>query len=73
MNTATAFGVRDGEVTTELPAATDAGVYYIGHLVLKGPESTTPESPDESAYGTHGVEKPPLVTDIVSEQGGSRV
>jgi tRNA-Thr(GGU) m(6)t(6)A37 methyltransferase TsaA len=26
------FGVRDGEVTTELPAATDAGVYYIGRI-----------------------------------------
>jgi tRNA-Thr(GGU) m(6)t(6)A37 methyltransferase TsaA len=32
MTTAPAFGVRDGEVTTELPAATDAGVYYIGRI-----------------------------------------
>ncbi len=26
------FGVRDGEVTTELPATTDAGVYFIGRI-----------------------------------------
>ncbi len=32
MSTAQAFGVRDGEVTTELPPATDAGIYYIGHI-----------------------------------------
>jgi hypothetical protein len=32
MTTAQAFGVRDGEVTTELPAATDAGVYFIGRI-----------------------------------------
>ncbi len=30
--TTQAFGVRDGEVTTDLPAATDAGVYYIGRI-----------------------------------------
>jgi tRNA-Thr(GGU) m(6)t(6)A37 methyltransferase TsaA len=32
MTTTQAFGVRDGEETTELPAATDAGVYYIGRI-----------------------------------------
>ena len=26
------FGVRDGEVTTELPAQPDAGVYFIGRI-----------------------------------------
>ena len=30
--TTQAFGVRDGEVTTELPSAPDAGVYYIGRI-----------------------------------------
>lgn len=32
MTTTEAFGIREGEVTTELPAATDAGVYYIGRI-----------------------------------------
>jgi tRNA-Thr(GGU) m(6)t(6)A37 methyltransferase TsaA len=27
-----AFGVREGEVTVELPAQPDAGVYFIGHI-----------------------------------------
>jgi cytochrome d ubiquinol oxidase subunit I len=35
-----------------------AGIYYIVKLVRKGPES------QEEAYGTHGLEKPPLVTDL---------
>ena len=35
-----------------------AGVYYILKLVRKGPETR------EEAYGTHGLEKPPLVTDL---------
>ena len=26
------FGIRDGEVAVELPAATDAGVYFIGRI-----------------------------------------
>ena len=26
------FGVRDGEVTVELPAQSDAGLYYIGRI-----------------------------------------
>ncbi|MGA7975407.1 MAG: tRNA (N6-threonylcarbamoyladenosine(37)-N6)-methyltransferase TrmO [Pseudolabrys sp.] len=32
MTATEAFGVRDGEVTTDLPAAVDAGVYYIGRI-----------------------------------------
>ncbi len=32
MTTPEAFGVRDGEVTIDLPAQTDAGVYYIGRI-----------------------------------------
>ena len=35
-----------------------AGTYYIIKLVRKGPET------QEEAYGAHGVEKPPLVTDL---------
>ena len=35
-----------------------AGTYYILKLVRKGPEN------GEEAYGTHGLEKPPLVTDL---------
>jgi cytochrome d ubiquinol oxidase subunit I len=41
-----------------------AGSYYILHLIAKGPGP-----PDEEAYGTHGVRKPPLVTDLASEPG----
>ena len=36
-----------------------AGSYYILRLIGKGPVST-----DEHTYGTHGVKKPPLVTDM---------
>jgi len=32
MTTTEAFSIRDGEVTTELPAAADAGIYYIGRI-----------------------------------------
>jgi tRNA-Thr(GGU) m(6)t(6)A37 methyltransferase TsaA len=32
MTTTEAFSIRDGEVTTELPAKADAGVYYIGRI-----------------------------------------
>ncbi len=32
MSTTEAFAARAGEVTTDLPAQTDAGVYYIGRL-----------------------------------------
>jgi cytochrome d ubiquinol oxidase subunit I len=45
-----------------------AGVYYIVRLILKGPGENT-----QDAYGTHGVDKPPIVTDLVSESGGEHV
>ena len=47
-----------------------AGTYYILHLIAKGPGE-----PEEEAYGTHGVKKPPLVTDLASEtdRGGEHV
>jgi cytochrome d ubiquinol oxidase subunit I len=35
-----------------------AGTYYILKLVRKGPET------QEEVYGTHGLERPPLVTDL---------
>ena len=44
-----------------------AGSYYILKLIGKGPGA-----PDE-AYGAHGRQRPPLVTDIVSEKGGRHV
>ncbi|MBW2154828.1 MAG: cytochrome ubiquinol oxidase subunit I, partial [Deltaproteobacteria bacterium] len=44
-----------------------AGSYYIIRLIVKGPESP------ESAYGTHGVSKPPIVTDLVRDSGGNHV
>lgn len=40
-----------------------AGTYYILRLIGKGPESA------EEAYGAHGVEKPPLVTDLPGTKG----
>ena len=45
-----------------------AGSYYILRLIAKGPGTT-----EEEVYGTHGVKKPPLVTDIVHETGGEHV
>jgi cytochrome bd ubiquinol oxidase subunit I len=47
-----------------------AGTYYILHLIAKGPGE-----PEEEAYGTHGVKKPALVTDLTSEtdKGGEHV
>ncbi len=45
-----------------------AGSYYILRLIGKGPVP-----PDEDPYGTHGVKKPPLVTDMVHETGGEHV
>jgi len=45
-----------------------AGVYYITRLVLKGPGEKTGDT-----YDTHGVDKPPIVTDMVSEPGGEHV
>jgi len=44
-----------------------AGSYYILRLIGKGPESR------EQAFGSHGVEKPPLVTTLISDKGGERV
>ena len=32
MNSSSDFGVRDGEVTVDLPAQPDAGVYFIGRI-----------------------------------------
>jgi cytochrome d ubiquinol oxidase subunit I len=47
-----------------------AGIYYILHLIAKGPGKL-----DEEVYGTHGVEEPPLVTDLADETdaGGRHV
>jgi cytochrome d ubiquinol oxidase subunit I len=45
-----------------------AGSYYILRLIAKGPAT-----PDEEVYGTHGVKKPPLVSDLVHETGGRHV
>jgi cytochrome d ubiquinol oxidase subunit I len=44
-----------------------AGSYYIFKLVGKGPDIQTQE------YGTHGLKKPPLLTDLTSETGGKHV
>jgi len=44
-----------------------AGSYYILKLVRKGPDS------EEEVYGAHGVKKPPLLTGLVSEEGGPHV
>jgi cytochrome d ubiquinol oxidase subunit I len=44
-----------------------AGSYYILRLIAKGPVT------EEDAYGDHGVDEPPLVTDLVSETGGEHV
>jgi cytochrome d ubiquinol oxidase subunit I len=44
-----------------------AGSYYILKLIGKGPEG------EPQAYGDHGVEKPPIVTDIAAEKGGQHV
>jgi cytochrome d ubiquinol oxidase subunit I len=44
-----------------------AGSYYILRLISQGPGT------GEKAYGTHGVEEPPLVTDLVSDKGGKHV
>jgi cytochrome d ubiquinol oxidase subunit I len=44
-----------------------AGSYYILRLIGKGP------GVPEKAYGTHGVEEPPLLTDLASEAGGKHV
>jgi cytochrome d ubiquinol oxidase subunit I len=44
-----------------------AGSYYILRLIGQGPGT------GEKVYGTHGVEEPPLVTDIVSDTGDKNV
>jgi cytochrome d ubiquinol oxidase subunit I len=44
-----------------------AGSFYILKLIGKGPES------ESAAYGDHGVEKPPIVTDLAGEKGGQNV
>jgi hypothetical protein len=36
-------------------------------LIRKGPDS------EEEVYGAHGVKKPPLLTGLVSEEGGPHV
>jgi cytochrome d ubiquinol oxidase subunit I len=41
-----------------------AGSYYILRLIGKGPQS------EEGIYGSHGVNAPPLVTKLVSEEEG---
>ncbi len=45
-----------------------AGAYYILQLIAKGPDAS-----EEETYGSHGVEKPPLVTDIAAQTGGKDV
>ncbi|MGM0454480.1 MAG: cytochrome ubiquinol oxidase subunit I [Thermodesulfobacteriota bacterium] len=44
-----------------------AGSYYILHLIGKGPE------PGEAVYGAHGVEDPPIVTDVAGKKGERHV
>jgi cytochrome d ubiquinol oxidase subunit I len=44
-----------------------AGTYYILRLIGKGPKSA------DEAYGAHGVEKPPLVTDLPGTKGEQNV
>ena len=44
-----------------------AGSYYILKLIGKGPEDL------DTAYGDHGVEKPPIVTELVGEKGDQHV
>jgi cytochrome d ubiquinol oxidase subunit I len=44
-----------------------AGSYYILKLIGKGPEG------EAEAYGDHGVEKPPIVTDLAGEKGDQNV
>jgi cytochrome d ubiquinol oxidase subunit I len=44
-----------------------AGSYYILRLIGKGPEDA------EAAYGDHGVEKPPIVTELAGKKGAQHV
>lgn len=57
----TAFVITYGLVFT-------AGAYYILTLIGKGPDAI-----EENAYGSHGVEQPPLVTDMAAGTGGKDV
>jgi len=41
-----------------------AGSYYIVKLIGKGPDTGA------DVYGSHGVKEPPLITKLVSEEGG---
>jgi cytochrome d ubiquinol oxidase subunit I len=45
-----------------------AGAYYILKLIGQGPDTT-----EDDTYGSHGVEQPPLVTDLAAETGGKDV
>jgi cytochrome bd ubiquinol oxidase subunit I len=44
-----------------------AGSYYILRLIGKGPDT------QEEPYGDHGVKEPPLVTGLMSKEGGKNV
>jgi cytochrome d ubiquinol oxidase subunit I len=44
-----------------------AGSYYIGKLIRKGPDI------EADVYGSHGVKEPPLITNLVSEEGEQNV
>jgi len=44
-----------------------AGTYYILRLIAKGPQI------EDEVFGAHGVDKPPIFTDMVSEKGGDHV
>jgi cytochrome d ubiquinol oxidase subunit I len=44
-----------------------AGSYYILKLIGKGPGG------EPEAYGDHGIEKPPIVTDLAGEKGDQNV
>ena len=61
----------DGDVHRHIPGTAfiivyvfvfGAGSYYILSLIGKGPEEA------EAAYGDHGVEKPPIVTELTLEK-----
>ena len=45
-----------------------AGAYYILKIIGNGPETT-----EDDAYGSHGVQQPPLVTDLAAQTGGKDV
>jgi cytochrome d ubiquinol oxidase subunit I len=44
-----------------------AGSYYILRLIHKGPGA------QEKDYGAHGLEKPPIITDLTADKGGDHV